>query len=155
MMPEIEIIRGGFEREDVMDLLTFHVSDAQANSPLDSSHAMTAHALNTHDIQFWHYRIGGELVGFCALKHTSADTAEIKSMRTDTNYQKRGIGSFILNHIIHEAKARGYGKLELETGANEAFLPARRLYKKHGFNTCSPIKGYSDHPFSVFMRLSL
>lgn len=154
-MPEIEIIKGGFACQDVRDLLIYHVEDAHANSPEDSSHALEIDELNVEGVQFWHYRISGKLAGFCALKHTDAETGEIKSMRTADEFRRQGLGSFILAHIIEEAKKTGYKKLELETGANDAFKPARKLYATHGFKECSPIKGYTPHPFSMFMRLAL
>ena len=152
---KISIYKGGLSKPDVQDLLKAHVQDARENSPMDSSHALDLDALRVPDISFWHYRDGGELVGFCALKHTGGTTAEIKSMRTVTTRQRQGIGSFILGHIIDTARARGISILELETGANTAFAPARALYNKFGFSDCAPIKGYKPHPFSHFMRLEL
>ena len=45
--------------------------------------------------------------------------------------------------------------LFLETGSQEFFAPARRLYERHGFAACPPFAGYEADPNSVFMTLLL
>ena len=62
-----------------------------------------------------------------------------------------GVGQAILNHIIQEAKARGYSRLSLETGSGEAFKPALALYARNSFEVCDPFADYKPDPFSVFM----
>ena len=54
-----------------------------------------------------------------------------------------------------EAERRGYQSLSLETGSADAFLPARRLYHKVGFEYCEPFGNYKADPFSVFMTKRL
>jgi putative acetyltransferase len=49
----------------------------------------------------------------------------------------------------------GYARLSLETGAEEFFLPARKLYEKFGFDYCQPFAEYQPDPFSVFMTRKL
>lgn len=44
-----------------------------------------------------------------------------------------------------------YQRLSLETGAAEAFEPARRLYAAFGFTSCEPFADYVLDPYSVFM----
>ena len=43
----------------------------------------------------------------------------------------------------------------LETGSDEFFAPARRLYARHGFTQCPPFGPYVPDPHSVFMQLDL
>ena len=50
---------------------------------------------------------------------------------------------------------RGYERLSLETGSDDAFLPAQRLYASVGFEYCGPFAGYVEDPNSVFMSLRL
>ncbi|HLY64240.1 MAG TPA: GNAT family N-acetyltransferase, partial [Chloroflexota bacterium] len=45
--------------------------------------------------------------------------------------------------------------LSLETGAQEAFEPARALYATAGFRPCGPFGDYGPSPNSAFMTLSL
>ena len=53
------------------------------------------------------------------------------------------------------ARARGYRRLSLETGVQDAFAPARGLYATRGFAVCGPFGGYPDSGNSVFMTLDL
>lgn len=57
----------------------------------------------------------------------------------------------MLLHIMDAARAMGMSRLSLETGAWEYFVPARELYKKHGFVECPPFGEYVADPNSVFM----
>jgi putative acetyltransferase len=61
----------------------------------------------------------------------------------------------VLEHIIAEARSRGYARLSLETGSMAAFVPARTLYESMGFVYCGPFGEYGPDPNSVFMTLSL
>ncbi len=45
---------------------------------------------------------------------------------------------------------RDYRRLSLETGAMEFFEPARRLYRKFGFEQCGPFSTYKEDSNSVF-----
>lgn len=61
----------------------------------------------------------------------------------------------MLRHIIEVARARGMSRLSLETGSSEYFLPARALYRTHGFRECAPFADYVLDPNSVFMSLEI
>jgi len=43
----------------------------------------------------------------------------------------------------------------LETGSEDYFAPARRLYARHGFVVRGPFADYTDDPNSVYMELAL
>ena len=53
-------------------------------------------------------------------------------MRTAYAYQRQGVASRVLRHLIEEGKRRGYRRLSLETGSMEFFEPARSLYARFG-----------------------
>ena len=53
-----------------------------------------------------------------------AENAEIKSMRTHTDFLRMGAGTAILEQIIATAKARGVRRLSLETGSGPALYEA-------------------------------
>jgi putative acetyltransferase len=76
-------------------------------------------------------------------------------MRTAYELRGRGVGKFMLRHILEEARRRGYERLSLETGSMAAFDPARRLYESHGFEYCGPFANYVPDPHSVYMTLTL
>ena len=76
-------------------------------------------------------------------------------MRTASQFLRQGVAQMLLNHIIAEARSRGYKKLSLETGSMAAFLPAKRLYEQFGFIECEPFADYKPDPYSVFLTLAL
>jgi len=85
----------------------------------------------------------------------SATEGEIKSMRTPKALRRRGAGRAVLEHIIAEAKRRGYRRLNLETGSQDGFVPARTLYESFGFSYCGPFGDYNPDPNSAFMTMEL
>jgi putative acetyltransferase len=76
-------------------------------------------------------------------------------MRTPALRRGRGAARALMAHIINVARSRGYERLSLETGSQEAFLPAQTLYTSLGFALCGPFGNYRDDPHSVFMSLRL
>ncbi|UVJ38880.1 GNAT family N-acetyltransferase [Arthrobacter sp. CJ23] len=152
-------------RGDVHQLLSEHLADMFATSPAESVHALDPSALSGPSITFWTAREDGELLGCGALKELGSGQdgagqdktkhGEIKSMRTTESARGRGVASLMLNHILEDARSRGFGRICLETGTEEYFAPARRLYERHGFAECPPFADYALDPNSVFMELRL
>jgi putative acetyltransferase len=152
---EIEIREDALSGPQVAALLREHLEDMHAVTPAASVHALDLDGLRSPDITFWAAWRGGELVGCGALKEIDARRGEIKSMRTATAHRRRGVAATVLDYIMAEARRRGYASLSLETGAMDAFAPARALYARYGFETCGPFTGYSHDPNSVFMTRAL
>lgn len=142
-------------RPDVHQLLSEHLADMFATSPAESVHALDHSALSHESITFWTAREDGVLLGCGALKMLSAGHAEIKSMRTAANARGRGVATLMLEHIVAEAARLGYERVSLETGTEDYFAPARRLYARHGFTECPPFGDYTLDPNSVFMELTV
>jgi putative acetyltransferase len=142
-------------RPDVFALLEEHLRNMHELSPPESVHALDVSRLKVPEVTFWTARDGERLLGCGALKELSADHGEIKSMRTPAAMRRVGAGRAILNHILSEAKARGYRRLSLETGQAETFAAAHKLYKSAGFVECGPFGDYKLDPYSVFMTLDL
>lgn len=140
---------------EVRELLREHLRDAARHSPPESVHALDVEGLSRPEVTFWTAWEGGELLGCGALKELDAGHGEIKSMRTVSSRLRKGVASKMLDHIIEEARRRGYGRLSLETGSMEAFEPARRLYANFGFTYCGPFADYVEDPYSVFMTKEL
>lgn len=140
-------------RPDVHALLSEHLADMFATSPAESVHALDHSALSHESITFRAAREDGVLLGCGALKALSAGRAEIKSMRTTAQARGRGVATRLLEHIVAEAGRRGFELLSLETGTEDYFAPARRLYARHGFTECPPFGDYTLDPHSVFMEL--
>lgn len=142
-------------RPAIHALLEEHLQSMRALSPPDSVHALDLDKLRAPGITFWSAWDGAVLLGCGALKELDATHGEVKSMRTPNAVRRRGAGRAILAHVIGVAKARGYKRLSLETGAMEGFAPAHALYESAGFARCGPFSDYVDDPHSVFMTKHL
>lgn len=140
---------------EIYELLQEHLQSVALHSPPESVHALDIEALRKPEITFWSVWENGELVGCGALKELDSQHAEIKSMRTSSLHLRKGVAKNLLNHILEEAKRRGYSRLSLETGSMEAFEPARKLYANFGFIYCEPFADYVEDPYSVFMTREL
>jgi putative acetyltransferase len=151
----VTIIPGDLDDPRVRALLEHHVTSARAATAPGSDHALDPEGLRAPDITFWAAWDDDVLLGVGALKRLSNDHGEIKSMHTVLDRRSRGVGSAMLLHIIDAARARGMSRLSLETGSWEYFVPARELYKRHGFVECPPFGEYVSDPNSVFMSRKL
>ncbi|MEA3209531.1 MAG: putative acetyltransferase [Chthoniobacter sp.] len=140
---------------EIAALLTEHLEDMAKVSPPESRHALNLDGLRQPDITFWSVWQGSDLVGCGALKELDATHGEIKSMRVSRAHLRRGIATRVLDHLIGEAKRRGYRRLSLETGSMAFFEPAHRLYAKAGFRLCAPFASYVEDPNSTFMSMEL
>lgn len=151
----IQIAREAPTSEDVRGLLSEHMADMVATSPAESVHALDVSALSEPGIAFWTAREDGSLMGCGALKRLGPRDGEIKSMRTAGGARGRGVAGLVLNRIIDDARRDALEVLTLETGTEDYFAPARRLYYRHGFTDCEPFADYVLDPNSVFMSLRL
>jgi putative acetyltransferase len=142
-------------RPEIHALLDEHLQNMHALTPAESVHALDLDKLRQPGITFWSAWDGSRLLGCGALKELDPAHGEIKSMRTPAALRRRGAGRAILAHIIDIAHARAYERLSLETGSQDAFAPAHRLYEAFGFARCGPFGDYRDDPNSVFMSLRL
>jgi putative acetyltransferase len=151
----MRIIQGDFSDPRVVDLLNIHVTTARAATGRGSAHALDLTGLQSPDIDFWTIWDQEILVGIGALKRLAPEHGEVKSMHTAESRRGRGAGSAMLRHIIATAKSNGMSRLSLETGSWDYFIPARALYRRHGFVECPPFADYVPDPNSVFLSLEL
>ena len=140
---------------EIYDLLQEHLNNMRELSPPESVHALDLEGLRKPEITFWTVWEDGELLGCGALKELDPQHGEIKSMRTASSHLRKGVASYIVNHILEVAKERGYKRLSLETGSMEAFKPAHKLYTKFGFTRCAPFADYFEDPYSICMTREL
>jgi putative acetyltransferase len=76
-------------------------------------------------------------------------------MRTADAHLRKGVAAALLEHIIGEARVRGYSRLSLETGSSAAFAPAIALYRQYGFVGGEAFAGYEQSAFNQFFHLDL
>src|SRR5688572_10842062 len=146
---------GDFGDDRVKALLTRHLEGMHANSPPGHVFALDWSGLQKPEISFYALWEEEDLLGFGALKELEPRAGEIKSMRTADAHLRRGVGRMILDHIIAEARQRGYTRLSLETGSGPAFEPALKLYRKYGFIEGAAFGGYAKSRFNQFLHLDL
>jgi len=151
----MQILPGQLDHPAVIHLLEAHLRDLGAITPAESMHALDLSALQADDICFWAAWIDGEVVGCGALRDLGDGHGELKSMRTADTHRGQGIGRALLEHLLAQARGRGFRQLWLETGATGHFAAAHRLYARAGFAPCGPFADYAEDPHSVYMQLRL
>jgi putative acetyltransferase len=142
-------------REDVVRLLERHLAFANEHSPPEDVHALDVTGLLAPSITFYSARDEGRLLGVGALKELDPTHGELKSMHTAIEARGCGVGRAVLDHVMAEARGRGYRRLSLETGSMDAFVPARSLYRSVGFDECEPFADYPGSPYSTCMTMEL
>ena len=150
-----EIREDDLEGEAVRALLALHLKAAHENSPPGHVFALDLSGLKARGVTVWSAWEGASLAGIGALKELGDGLGEVKSMRTDPRFLRKGVGSAMLSHIIAEARRRGLNNLSLETGRGPAFEPALAMYRKHGFVEGGAFAAYKPGDFSRFFHLAL
>jgi putative acetyltransferase len=150
-----EIKQDDLTGREIAGLLKEHLAGMYMHSPPESVHALPIEKLRSPDVTFWSVWEHGELLGCGALKELNPQHGEIKSMRTVSRHLRKGVARAVLDHIIAEAKSRGYRRLSLETGSMAAFEPACQLYARAGFTYSQPFADYVEDPNSLFMTMEL
>ncbi|MEM7207865.1 MAG: GNAT family N-acetyltransferase [Pseudomonadota bacterium] len=152
---KVEIQKDDLSDGDIARLLNDHLQEMHQYSPPQSIHAIEPEKLKDSSITFWSARLDEKIAGCGALKELCSTSGEIKSMKTDKRYLRKGIGEKILREILAEAKRRAYLHVSLETGTHDAFAPAIAMYKKYGFVKCGPFGNYELDPYSQFFTKEL
>ena len=145
------IVKDDLTGPEVAALLELHLGEMHRWSPACKVHAMPLERLREADVTFYSAWDGDALAAVGALKDLGGGRGELKSMRAAPDYRGRGAGKAILEHLIAEARARGYAWLGLETGRPEPFVPARTLYASYGFAECPAFGDYISDEFSLCM----
>ena len=162
LLHDLQIRLDGLSDPRIEAFMQEHLKDMHATSPPESVHALDMARRRRPEIRFWTAWLPddaepapGRLVGTGALKHLSADHAELKSMRSAESMRGLGVGRAILEHILGQAVDLGYQRISLETGSQPFFEPAWQLYLRYGFADCAPFGSYRPDPHSRFMTRAL
>lgn len=152
----MKIVVDDLRGPEIAALLEAHLDLMRSQSPPESVHALDLESLRVPEITFWTAWDEGELLGCGALKQLPQyGEGEIKSMHTAKAARGRGIAAKLLTHLEDHAKELGLSRLNLETGSQDGFAPARNLYAKFGYQECPPFGDYGEDPNSTFMTKSL
>ena len=147
----LKSIEGNFDNQAVHELLINHFIELRAASPEGSAHVLDIPGLKDISIKFWSLWQKDMLMGCGALKFLDEKHGEFKSIRIHDNFRKQGNGINVINHLINEAKKLKIRKISIETGAGDFFKPARKLFKKCGFEPSEPFAHYKEDVNSVYL----
>ena len=147
----LKSIEGNFDNQEVHELLIKHFIELRAASPEGSAHVLDIPGLKVSSIKFWSLWQDNMLMGCGALKFLDKEHGEFKSIRIHDDFRKQGNSINVINHLINEAKKLNINRLSIETGAGDFFIPARKLFKKCGFETCKPFAHYKEDVNSVYL----
>ncbi|MDR7251948.1 putative acetyltransferase [Nocardioides sp. BE266] len=147
------ITRADFGDPRLAAFLQAHLDDMEPTAPPESRHALDLSALQQLHVRMWVATDAEGIVGTAALAELEPGHEELKSMRTEPRVRGRGVASGLLAHALADARARGVGRVSLETGSMAFFEPARALYAKAGFVPCEPFGSYVADPNSTFMTV--
>lgn len=150
----VDIRPGGLGTESVGALIDAHLAYSEANSPPTSIFSLGPDAL-TKVTAFWAGWDGETAVGMIALNMLDDRRGEVKSMHVLPQHRGTGLADRLVDTLVADARARGVTHLMLETGAKDAYAPARAFYARHGFTLRGPFGPYADDPWSAFMERAL
>jgi putative acetyltransferase len=131
--------------------LADHHADMDSTAPPESQHALPLTRLLAPEVRLFAMYVDAELVATGALAPIEAGHEELKSMRTDPTRRGAGLGTRMLGFLLEDAAARGIRRVSLETGSDEFFRPAHRLYTRSGFVDTDPFGSYRPDPHSLFL----
>jgi len=128
--------------DELAHVLQAHWLFCTSSTPIEHVYALDASKLFLPDITVFGARIDGELVGVGAMRKLDQLHAELKSMHTLTKSRGSGVGKAMVAYIEDFARSSGIERMSLETGTNEAFMPARELYTSLGYQSCEAFGDY-------------
>jgi GNAT superfamily N-acetyltransferase len=139
----------GLMREYV-DWLPFHVSDFQ-DVERELSDVSTEYGPPKGIAVL--AALGEELAGVAGVRHFSRAVAELKRMWVRPTARGRGVGRWLADRAIAEARARGYRSVRLDT-VSDVMTEANQLYESLGFTDVDPYR-VNPLPAARFMELDL
>lgn len=83
--------------------------------------------------------LGDDLAGVAGVRHISRGVAELKRMWVRPTARGRGIGRWLADRAIAEARGRGYRSVRLDT-VSEVMTEATNLYQSLGFAEVTPYR---------------
>lgn len=79
----------------------------------------------------WKVTVGESVVGMVKVSPTSDTEIQLSSMHVHPDYQRRGIGSLLMNAAVEFIRDTGFSCATL--GVIQANAPARAIYERHGW----------------------
>lgn len=166
---QVTVVEADLDDPALIAFLEEHLRDLAPTAPPESRHALDLDGLRGPGVQVWSAHlteataaavggpVKGTVVGTVAIAALANQPghAELKSMRVSPAIRGRGVGWLLLEWALDAARAQGYSRVSLETGAMDFFAPARALYQRRGFVACEPFGDYAPDPLSRFFTLAI
>ncbi|RZN14315.1 GNAT family N-acetyltransferase [Bradyrhizobium sp. Leo121] len=136
-MSQDEVMFRQFESGDTDDVWHLHRRASEAVGVCGPEGAWEDDLRNIGEIyiasggDFVVAHIGSKLVAMGGLKLIDDDVAELKRMRVDPAFRRRGLGTRILSELETRAAALGFKRIVLDT--TKIQVGAQRLYEAAGY----------------------
>jgi GNAT superfamily N-acetyltransferase len=150
---EITITPERPDSADALDLIGELSALLEADYPPASRHGLGVEQLLAQQVAFFVLRADGAPAGCGGVKFFGDAYGELKRMYVRPQYQGRGLGAALVEHLAAYARERGVPLLRLETGVYQE--AAIRLYERMGFRAIAPFGDYRATPLNRFYELSL
>jgi len=75
--------------------------------------------------------IDNKIIAMGGLRKMTEDIVELRRMRVDPAFQRKGYGQMILDALEKRAKELGYKVIQLNTSLKQ--IPAQKIYEKNGY----------------------
>lgn len=94
------------------------------------------------------------LVGWVGLRPMYKNTWELHPLVISTNYQKKGIGTILINEVEQIARLQGIIGIALGTDDeyNKTSLSSIKITKENIFNSIRSIKNLNHHPYEFYQK---
>lgn len=139
--------------QELIDELNAEVMELYPEEGTEESFALEPHQLAPDRGAFLVALLDGEAVGCGAARRIAGGVAEIKRMYVRPAARRRGAAGAVLSALEAEARRPGAARLVLETAPREQAAIA--LYRREGFDACSPYGDHEEHPLSVNLAKNL
>ena len=105
-------------------------------------------------IRIWMVRRGSELVGYY-LVQAVGEERELHVIAVKPEHRREGVGRFMLDHLIAEARAQAAENIYLQVRPSNA--AARALYGRYGFQPVGVRRAYyrDNSEDAIVMRLAI
>ena len=154
-MHKFDIREDDLTGDATRQLLTEHFQGMQTSSPPGHSFSLDLSGLSAPAITIWSAWDGPQIAGVVALKDLGDGSGELKSMRTATSHLRQGVAAALLQHVVDEARRRGWRRVSIETGSGDNFEAALAFYRNAGFVDGEAFADYVRSEFNQFLHLDL
>jgi GNAT superfamily N-acetyltransferase len=138
---------------DAVALITELEAVLEPLYPTESRHGFSVAKLIAEGVAFFLIRCDETPAGCAGIKLFGEEYGEVKRMYVRPQFQGRGFGQLMLEHLADYAREQGVSLLRLETGIHQH--AAIRLYERMGFRKIPPFGEYWEDPLSICYEKSL